>query len=251
MNIFSQNIAENNDIFAKIDPRIKLFTAFVILMMILTCKNYLFPLLIFFSSMFFFVKIRVPLKVIAHRFSESLFIAFVIILIKLFSSGGESLFTIHVLGLELTGYVNGLVEGIAMGNRIISAVSVMTLLSFTLPFTEFMASLSWFRVPKDFVDILIFAYRYIFVLFEGAMVIYNSQKNRLGYSNVRRGLNSFGIMAGSLTIKAFEHSQNTTEAMVQRGYDGNLPILKKKPLRSSEITRTLLLISLLGLIWKI
>ena len=137
-----------------------------------------------------------------------------------------------------------------IGSRIIGAVSVAALMGFSTPFTEFMAGLSWFRVPKGFIEILMFAYRYIFVLLEDAMVIYNAQKNRLGYSSIRRGLNSFGILTGSLILKAFEQSQNTTVSMVQRGYDGNIPILKHKPFKSSEVVFSLLLVIVMGFVWK-
>ena len=95
------------------------------------------------------------------------------------------------------------------------------------------------------------AYRYIFVLLEDAMVIYNAQKNRLGYSSVRRGLNSFGTLSGSLVLKAFDHSQNTTVAMVQRGYDGNMPLLKHKPFKLSEVVASALFIVAMGCIWNL
>ena len=89
------------------------------------------------------------------------------------------------------------------------------------------------------------------MLSEDAMVIYNAQKNRLGYSNIRRGLSSFGTLAGSLTLKAFENSQNTAVAMVQRGYDGNMPMLKHKPFRHSEVIASLLFIIVMGVVWQI
>jgi cobalt/nickel transport system permease protein len=114
-----------------------------------------------------------------------------------------------------------------------------------------MAGLSWFRVPKGFIEILMFAYRYIFVLFEDAQVIYQAQKNRLGYSTIRRGLSSFGTLAGSLTIKAFDNSQSTTVAMVQRGYDGDMPMLSHRPFKSTEVVTSTLVLLIMGVIWKI
>jgi cobalt/nickel transport system permease protein len=89
------------------------------------------------------------------------------------------------------------------------------------------------------------------MLFEDAMVIYHAQKNRLGYSNLRRGLTSFGILAGSLTLKAFEHSQCATVAMVQRGYDGTMPVLKHKPFKLLEVAVSAFFIVIMGVIWKI
>ena len=97
---------------------------------------------------------------------------------------------------------------------------------------------------------MLFAYRSLFALFDDAMVIYTAQKNRLGYSSIKRGLNSFGVLAGSLTLKAFENSQNTTVAMVQRGYDGTMPMLDHRPFKYSEVVISFLFIMAAGLLWK-
>ncbi len=89
------------------------------------------------------------------------------------------------------------------------------------------------------------------MLFEDAMVIYQAQKNRLGYSTIRRGLSSFGTLAGSLIIKAFDHSQSTTVSMVQRGYDGTIPTLRHKPFRSSEVLASALFLLVMGFVWRL
>lgn len=194
---------------------------------------------------------RVPLKIFLLRFSEPIFIASIIILLKLFFSGKDVFFTIDILNINISGYKDGLMDGLMIAVRIMGAVSIVTVMGFSTPFTEFIAGLSWLKVPKGFIEILMFAYRYIFVLFDDAMVIYNAQKNRLGYSNIRRGLGSFGILTGSLMLKAFEHSHNITVSMIQRGYDGNMPILKHKPFKLSEVVVSVLAITAMGIVWKI
>jgi cobalt/nickel transport system permease protein len=191
------------------------------------------------------------LKLFVLRFSEPALVALILIVIKMFFAGNDELFSISLFGVSISAYKDGLVDGLMIASRIVGAVSVITVLGFATPFTDVIAALSWFRVPKGLIEILMFAYRYIFMLFEDAMVIYNAQKNRLGYSNIRRGLSSFGILAGSLTLKAFEHSQNTAVAMAQRGYDGNMPVLKHRPFKPFEVIVSIFLIVIMGLAWKI
>jgi cobalt/nickel transport system permease protein len=234
-----------------VDARVKLFAALVVLVMVLTNKGFFFPLLVALSGLFLCVRMRIPLRALALRFSEPLFIAAIVLLLKCFFSGKDALFSTHFFGLSIVAHRDGLLEGLLIGSRIIGAVSVVAVLGFATPFTEFMAGLSWFRVPKGFIEILMFAYRYIFVLFEDAQVIYVAQKNRLGYSTIKRGLSSFGTLAGSLTIKAFDHSQNTTVAMVQRGYDGNMPMFSHKAFKSSEMIASALVLLVMGALWKI
>jgi cobalt/nickel transport system permease protein len=106
-------------------------------------------------------------------------------------------------------------------------------------------------MPRGFVEVALFAWRYLFVLFDDAQVVYAAQRNRLGYANYRRGLRSFGTLAGALVIKAFDNSQQITTAMVQRGYDGNLPLLRHKPFRTVEIAWSLLFVAVLGAFWSV
>lgn len=250
MHILSEYF-KHEHMLSKVDARVKLLAALALLLMVLSYRGFAFPVLITFVCLFLCIRMRIPLRALVLRFSEPLFIAVVILFLKLFFSGQDALFSLNIFGVEVVGHRDGLREGLLIGTRIIGAVSIIAVLGFSTPFTEFMAALSWFRVPKGFVEILMFAYRYIFVLFEDAMVIYQAQKNRLGYSSVRRGLSSFGTLAGALTIKAFDHSQNTTVAMVQRGYDGDMPMLLHKSFKTSELFASALVLLVMGMLWKI
>ncbi len=250
MHLSSEHFRKRH-ILSDADARLKLLVAAGLLVMVLSYKGFLFPLIVAAVSFTLCLKMRVPLRLFILRFSEPAFIAVVLVLIKFFFSGKESLFTAHVFGFVVSGQSDGLVSGLLIAIRIIAAVSVIALLGFATPFTDIMSGLSWFRVPKGLIEISIFTYRYIFMLFEDATIIYDAQKNRLGYSNFRRGLSSFGVLAGSLTLKAFEHSQNTAVAMVQRGYDGNMPLLKQKPFKPAEVIASACIIIIMGVIWKI
>jgi cobalt/nickel transport system permease protein len=235
---------------SRIDARLKLIVSLTILGMVLSYNGFAFPLLVAALCLQVCLAMRVPLRMFALRFSEPLFIIAMLLILKVFFSGKDILFIVNIFGVNIVGHKDGLWEGLMIGSRIIGAVSVVALIGFSTPFTEFMAGLSWFRIPKGFIEILMFAYRYIFVLLEDAMVIYNAQKNRLGYSTIRRGIRSFGTLAGSLTVKAFESSQNITVAMIQRGYDGNMPMLKYKPFKAAEVMFSVLFVIIMGVAWK-
>lgn len=249
MEYYSQNDKEH--LLGKLDARIKIVIAIALLGMVLSYRGLLFPIATASLCLLLCIFINVPLRVFLLRFSQPLFIAVMVLLLKLFLSGKETLFSIEIMGLNIIGHSDGLMEGVMIGSRIVGAVAIVALLGFSTPFTEFMAALSWFRVPKSFIEILMLAYRYIFVLTDDAHVIYNAQKNRLGYATMRRSLHSFGVLAGSLTLKAFDHSQRTTVAMVQRGYDGNMPLLKQKPFRWRELAVSFGFVVGMGCLWRL
>ncbi|BCB97400.1 cobalt ECF transporter T component CbiQ [Dissulfurispira thermophila] len=255
MEIFSECFKKEH-MLSKIDARVKILVSLAMLLMVLSYKGFTLPVLITLTCLFLCINMKIPLKVFLLRFSEPVFIASIILILKLFFSGKELLFSIPIPSsqfslLTLTGYKDGLMDGLMIASRVIGAVSVVVVIGFSTPFTEFVAGLSWLKVPKGFTEILMFSYRYIFVLLDDAMVIYNAQKNRLGYSSIRRGLGSFGILAGSLILKVFEHSHNITVSMIQRGYDGNMPVLKQRPFKLSEIILSVVFITAMGIIWKI
>jgi len=245
------DIFRKDNMLARFDARIKLIISGALLALIVTYGGWKFPL---FAAILGFVvcaMMKVPARLFILRFAEPFFIALVIVAIKFLFSGRDVMFAFDILGLQITGFRDGLIDGLTIACRIAGAVSVVAVLGFSTPFAEIMGGLAWLRIPKGFVEILMLAYRYIFVLVEEALVIYHAQRNRLGYSSLRRGLSSFGILAGSLTIRAFDHSQNVATSMIQRGYDGSMPAAVHKPFRAGEIAGSFFFLAVMGLIWKI
>lgn len=233
---------------ARIDPRLKLFCACLLLVMVISCGSVGFPLAVAAVCGGATLAAGVSPKRFAVRFAEPLFIAAVVLLLKLLFSGHTPLWSCRLPWFTLTVHREGLLEGAVIASRILGTVSLVALLGFTTTFTELMAALSWFRCPKGFVDVALFAWRYLFVLFDDAMVVYHAQRNRLGYAGIRRGLRSFGALSGALVIKAFDNSQNITTAMVQRGYDGDLPLLSHRPLKGREVLASAALLACAGML---
>ena len=250
MELFTEYFKKDHRL-SRVDARVKILAALTLLLMGLSYKGFVFPLVLASLCFILSLTLKIPARVFLLRFSEPVFIIMMIMMIKFFFTGKDVIFSVDLFGLTIAGHKDGLMNGLIIAARIVGAVSVVALLGFATPFTELIAGLSWFRVPKGFIEVLMFAYRYIFVLLEEAMVIYHAQKNRLGYSSIRRGLSSFGTLTGSLILKAFEHSQNTTVAMIQRGYDGTIPLLTHKPFKKSEIAVSVLFLSVMGVIWNI
>lgn len=250
MNLFSEYFKKDNA-FLRIDARIKLLVALACLIMVLSYKGFVFPLLVILLCLFSCLIMKIPLKVFILRFSESIFIVSIILSLKLFFTGNSILFHINIIGVNISGYKDGLKDGLIIAVRIFGAVSIVAVMGFSTPFPEFIAAMYWFKVPRSFIEVLTFAYRFIFVLLEDATVIYNAQKNRLGFTSIRRGLRSFGIFAGCLIIKAFEKSHNITIAMLQRGYNGNMPKPGYKSLVLREVMGATLFIITMVFLWKI
>lgn len=245
------HLHHHDNALTRLDARVKLLSALALLVLVISCRGFAFPLATAALCLAACLRTGVRPSTLALRFAEPGFIMVVLVLLKLFTAGHVALFSVTIFGLEITGYQDGLRDGLLIASRIAGAVSVATTLGVTTRFTELMAGLAWLRVPQGFIEVTLFAWRYLFLLLDDARTIHGAQKNRLGYAGWRRGLRSFGTLTGSLVVKAFDNSRNITTAMVQRGYDGNLPLLRHKPFRLQEVAVSLAFIFCMGMLWRI
>jgi cobalt/nickel transport system permease protein len=234
----------------KIDVRLKILVLIGLMGLILSYDGLIFPGIIIGLSVLLCIALRVPLKTFVIRFIEPMVIVVVLVILKMLS-GQVVMYSLDLSGFEINLYRDGFEQGIKIAARLMAAIATVTVVSATTPFVEFFSGLGWFRIPKAFIDVLMFALRYVRLLHEEAMVIYNAQKNRLGYCSIRRSFSSFGILAGSLVIKAFNHAEETTVAMKHRGYEGTMPSMESKPFKLMEILGVVLLLVFMVVLWKL
>lgn len=234
-----------------VDPRTRLMAAVLLLALVVSSHGSAFPWQVAAVCLPVALIAGMPLRVLMLRLLHPLFIAAVILVLKTFMGAEESVTLFRVGPLTLTGQIEGFREGFLITSRIIGAVSVAVLLGQIMTFTETMAALAWLRVPRSLVDVSMFAWRSLFMLYDDAGVVYTAQKNRLGYCGMRRGLTSFGSMAGMLIIRAFDSSQAMTVAMSQRGYDGSLPLLRGSRLGGQQLTGLLIFAIVAAAAWKL
>jgi len=234
-----------------VDPRIRLIAGGLLLALVVSSNCGTFPWLVagiclttaFFSGM--------TLRVLCLRLLHPLFITAMILALKTFMGTGHSQLFFTLGRISVFTHPEGFRDGLLIASRIMGAASVAILLSQIMTFTETMAALAWLRVPRGFVDVSLFAWRSLFMLYDGAGVVYTAQKNRLGYCGLRRSLRSFGSMAGMLTIRAMDGSQSMTTAMIQRGYDGSLPLLRHSRLSISQFVGLLVFVLAATATWKL
>jgi len=248
-NIIFQNRAAHP--LCRVDARVKLLVALSFLLMVVSSRSILFPLLTAAIALCLCLSLQVRFRLLLTRFAEPLVIAAVVLILKTLGTGDTTLWNFHLPFLEITVYQEGLLEGVHLASRIIGGVAVVAAVGFATTFTELLAALAWFKIPREIIEVTLFAWRYLFVLADDAQVIHSAQKNRLGYVGVYRSFRSFGTLAGALVLKAFDASQTMTTSMVQRGYDGNMPLLHHTPLRIGEILSAGLLVMLMGVFWAL
>lgn len=223
---FLEDIAQTNCI-RDIHPLIKLIVGLGCILISVSSKSVIAPLLIIIVLSIVTVKIAGinPKFYLKLLFIPLGFAVISVAVIMLMRNSGEVIFSHPVFdwfNLTITrGSVN---EGILILSRVFAGMCSLFFISLTTPVTDMFLLAVKCRIPRELIDLSMLIYRFIFVLIEQAIQIYNAQKMRLGYGSLKEGINSFGIMAGALFINTWNTAESLILAMDSRCYDGKFAL---------------------------
>jgi cobalt/nickel transport system permease protein len=232
--LFSDIFTYRENRLTEVDPRAKLVVALAAILLVVASGRPALPLLVAGAALATMLSLRFPVGVIAARLSVPLGMVLVIFALRLFTTPGEVLFSLHPLGLELHASREGLASGGLAAARVLAATSVLVLLGLIAPAHALFRALLWFGVPRSLVEVGLLMYRFIFVLLDIAADMATAQTLRLGYHGAARSLRSTGSLAGAVLVKSLDQAARTGEAMVLRGYTGAMPVGTLSPMPRRE-----------------
>jgi cobalt/nickel transport system permease protein len=221
--LFTDIFTYRDNALTRIDPRAKLIIAFAALIAIISAERITLPLAMFSLCLGTITALRIPVRLIAVRLAAPLAIVVLLVMLQTFGTGITPLFIIDIAKWQITATTEGLQRGVLLGSRVLGALSVVFLLSIATPAHRIFQALRWFRLSRNWLEIAILMYRYIFVLMDRVADLAAAQKLRLGYRTGGRALRSFTSLAGATVIHSLEQARRTNDAMRLRGYRGTIP----------------------------
>lgn len=135
-------------------------------------------------------------------------------------------------GLAVTG--PGLARFISVALKSWISVQMAVLLAATTPFPEILAAMRALRLPRLLVAIIGLMWRYLFVMVDEALRMMQARQSRSGLlpeaarpagrvgGSIPWRARVAGGMAGSLFLRSLERSDRIYNAMLSRGYDGEI-----------------------------
>lgn len=147
----------------------------------------------------------------------------------LFSIPGKPVTSFNVLMWHLTITDAGLLRFISIVIRSWLSVQMAVLLVAVTEFPKIVHALTHLKVPAIITVIISFLYRYLFVLTDEVMRMLRARQSRSAAApGVRSGgsvawrAQIAGHMAGQLFLRSYERSDRIYNAMLSRGYKGEL-----------------------------
>ncbi|MDH5756821.1 MAG: cobalt ECF transporter T component CbiQ [Nitrospinota bacterium] len=236
--LFSDIFTIRQSRLASVDARVKVIVALCAVIMTLAASSPLFPTLMLLAAFTGAYMASVPARHVALRFAAPAGTAAFIFLLKALMTPGEVIGSFQIAGIGFAATDEGLRQGVLICARVMGAVGVLLLFSFVTPAHHLFRSLRWMGAPKGWVEVAMLMYRFTFDIFEKAVEVGSAQRTRLGYSTAGRSLSSAGTLAGAVALGAMEKAERVEEAMLVRGYNGEIPYDPPPPLGAYGVLKT-------------
>jgi cobalt/nickel transport system permease protein len=228
---FLENVAQENGL-AGVSPYVKLAVGFSTLLLVLLSPTWVIPLLIALTlGLAVLLLARIDPHIYAHLLAAPLLFAVLsVAAVVLVTGGGEVYWAWQpVPGFALSLTSESLERGLLVFSRVLGGMSALFFIALTTPMTELFVVMRQCRVPMPLLNLTMFVYRSIFILWDQVVQVHAAQRMRLGYSAPREAVASFGNLCGASFMASWETGEDLIRAMDARCYDGRFAMLEESP----------------------
>ena len=208
----------------QLDPRAKLLTTLVFVVIVVSFGKYEISALIPF---FIFPVVLCTLGNVppTYLIKKLVIVSPFAIMLGIFNPLLDRGVLIHLAGIEISG---GWVSFASILIRFVLTVGAALTLIAVTGFNAVCMALERLGAPKIFVVQLLFLHRYMFVLVDEAARIFRARSLR-SFGNEGTGIKSYGSIIGQLLLRTMDRAQRIYLAMSCRGFEGQIHVMR--PLR--------------------
>lgn len=147
------------------------------------------------------------------------------VVVAFMHGGGNQLFAVNVLGIDLCMREEGANLALLLITRTFGGMCSLFFIALTTPMLEIFSIGKSLGLPDFLVELSMLMYRYIFVFLNQAAMIHSAQVMRLGDAGFKNILNSFSMLSSVLFLRSWEQGERLIVAMDSRCYDGKLDLM--------------------------
>ncbi|HYH02670.1 MAG TPA: cobalt ECF transporter T component CbiQ [Bacillota bacterium] len=226
---YLEELALQPTLVGRVDPTVKLLTTLIFSVVVASFSRYalleLLPLVFYLLVLIILGELPVGylMKRVMWAAPFALFV------------GIGNLFLDHSPVLNLNGVVitGGWISFTTIMMKFTLTVLAVLILIATTGINQIGAALYRIRLPRIWVGQLLFLYRYLFVLLEESNRMIRAYTLRSGE---KRGVHAqaWGSLLGQLLLRTYDRAHRIHQAMLCRGYEGKLPVLRRSRLRLAD-----------------
>jgi len=223
------------------DPRFKIVSLLVLMFSIALVKSIALVLAGLVAAVILLLLSRIPLDFIFQGLKWIVLFLMPFFVILPLTYPGEA--ELHFLGLPFA------MEGLRLSTMIVIKAVAIVLIAYTIfgsrRFDINMIALQRLKCPPVFVQMILFAYRYIFLFMEEMERMDTAMKARgfVKQANLYT-LKLMGNFIATLLIRSFERTERIYKAMLSKGYQGEFHTLVEFKAETRDIVKAVLVLAL-------
>lgn len=227
---YLDTLSYKNTFVHRLDPRVKILVSFIFIFFVVSFPKYELAGLIpfFFYPVFLLAVGDIPLKAIAKKV---IFVSPFAVFIGIFNPLLDTDVILTPLGIPISG---GWISFFSIIIKFILTVSTALLLIAVTSFPGICEGLERLKFPRLLVIQLLFLYRYLFVLLEETLRIVRAREAR-SFGQKGREVKTFIRLISILLLRTVERSERIYQAMLSRGFRGEIRVHKRHSLRLQDI----------------
>lgn len=104
--------------------------------------------------------------------------------------------------------------------RSMGSISAVYFLILTTPTNQMIEIFKILKFPKEFIELYMLCYRFIFLLLDEINVIAMAQELRFGYKNIKLSYNSFSMLVAVVFRRTYDRYLSMQTSLDIKSYDG-------------------------------
>jgi cobalt/nickel transport system permease protein len=230
----------------RLDPRIKITVSFIFILFVVSFPKYELSALIpfFLYPVFLLAAGNIPFRAI---FKKVLFVSPFAVFIGIFNPLLDTHVLLAPFGIPVSG---GWVSFLSILVKFVLTVSTALLLIAVTSFPGICEALERMKLPKVFVLQLLFLYRYLFVLLDVGLRMSRARDAR-SFGKKGKEIKTFVKLISVLLVRSVERAERIYQAMLSRGFRGEIRVLKHHTLGISDMLFAVTAVAFFFLIKKV
>ncbi|MBE9581583.1 MAG: cobalt ECF transporter T component CbiQ [Proteobacteria bacterium] len=237
-----EELAGGDSLIRRLDPRVKIVVVFLFSVAVAVSNRFVVLMLALGLGLCIVLAARLPIKQLVRRLVPVNMFIILLWFFLPFTFEGEPLFSV--------GPLVGTHEGVLSAARIsIKSNAIMVMLIALVASTSILTlghAMHELRVPKKIVHLFFFTYRYIHVIHREYLRLVSAMKVR----GFRPGTNvhtykTFAYLVGMLLVRSSDRAERVHNAMLCRGFSGNLYSLSEFSLKTRDMISLILMLALI------
>ena len=237
-----EELANNNSFLHGLDPRGKLIVVFLFSIVVAAAKRFPVLLVSLTLGLLIVLTAKVPARELIKRLIPVNMLILFLWLFLPFTFGGEPLFFMGSLAVTREGVSYATLISIKSNAMMLMLIALVA----STPIFSMGHAMHQLKIPKKIVHLFFFTYRYIHAIYREYLRLKNSIKIRgfIPKTNLHT-YKTFAYMVGMLLVRSFDRAHRVHNAMLCRGFKGDLYSLKKFSFKTNDIVSIILMLAMI------